>query len=236
MTLRLSLFVVLLGCGSSTNSNPIDVPATDTRATDVVVATDRPVAPSTFTPMAFLTMAPKRTFSEAAQVIRAERDYRAVMETDAGRIVLDLYEDRAPIAVNSFVFLSLNRYYEGIAFHRVLEGFVAQAGDPNTLQENRARWGTGGPGYAFDTETVDGLGFDGAGVLGMARAQSLSSNGSQFFITLAATTSLNGMYTVFGAVTEGADVLPRIARNVSMNVPPATPTRITRVTIEERAR
>ena len=76
----------------------------------------------------------------------------------------------------------------------------------------------------------------GAFVLGMARAASRATNGSQFFITLAATPTLNGQYTVFGRVTDGLDVLARIARNASPTTPPATPTRMTRVTIEERAR
>jgi cyclophilin family peptidyl-prolyl cis-trans isomerase len=177
-----------------------------------------------------------RMFPGAETILESGRDYRAVMETDVGRIVLDLFEAQAPLAVNSFVYLSLHHYYEGIAFHRVIEGFVAQGGDPNTLNDTRSRWGTGGPGYGFDTEPVEGLGFDGPGVLGMARSAALDSNGSQFFITLAAQRGLSGMYTVFGRVTEGMDVLPMIARNQSMTVPPATPTRITRVTIESRPR
>lgn len=250
MTRPYGILLALLGaCSSNTNApatqpdastadvtavdvTPVDVSATD-GAADVGPA-DATRGAFTLTP--FVTTAPERSFTEAAMVLVPGRDYRAVMETDVGRIVLDLYEDRTPVTVNSFVFLALHHYFDGLAFHRVLDGFVAQGGDPNTATDNRTTWGRGGPGYMFDTESVDGLGFDGPGVLGMARSTARTTNGSQFFITLAATPSLDGQYTVFGRVTEGADLLPRIARNVSTNVPPATPTRMTRVSIEERAR
>lgn len=234
---------------ASSDTPAADAPAADASAADVLAADapapDAPAADGarpdggvsgTYAMVPYLSQMPERSFVEADQVLDMSLDYRAVMETDAGRIVLDLYEDRTPITVNSFVFLALHHFFEGIAFHRVLEGFVAQGGDPNTLMDTRTRWGTGGPGYTFDTETVDGLGFDGAGVLGMARAAARNTNGSQFFITLAAATSLNGMYTVFGRVTEGLDVLPRIARNQNSMTPPVTPTRITRVVIESRPR
>lgn len=246
VTLALSLGA----CGASSSgadasvdaSVAVDAPTVDAPVTDVLVASDVPAAQDVprveamFTETALVSDAPERSFSEPDMVLAPDTDYRAVFETDAGRIVLDLFEDRAPLAVNSFVFLALHRYFDGLAFHRVLEGFVAQGGDPLTATDNRARWGTGGPGYSFDTETFDDLLFDAAGTLGMARSSSRSSNGSQFFITLAPTPNLNGMYTVFGRVTEGLDVLPRIARNAAATTPPVTPTRMTRVRIEERPR
>jgi len=226
--------LALLACSSAGNNSP---PADAAPQGDVardVAADAAPTGP--FTAVPYRSTMPMRMFPGAEMILESGRDYRAVLETDVGRIVLDLFEEQTPLAVNSFVYLSLHHYYEGIAFHRVIEGFVAQGGDPNTLNDTRSRWGTGGPGYGFDTEPVEGLGFDGPGVLGMARSMALDSNGSQFFITLAAQRSLTGGYTVFGRVTEGMDVLPMIARNQSMTVPPATPTRITRVTIEARAR
>lgn len=217
-----------------------DVAAVPDVAVDAQAAVDvrapADVASAAFPPTPFRTMEPVRMFTEPEMVLDPTKDYRAVLETDAGRIVLDLYEDRTPLAVNSFVFLALNHYFDGLAFHRVLEGFVAQGGDPLTATTNRARWGTGGPGYSFDTETFDDLTFNAAGTLGMARSMSRTSNGSQFFITLAATANLNGQYTVFGRVTEGLDVLPRLARNATMTTPPVTPSRMTRVLIEERPR
>jgi peptidylprolyl isomerase len=144
--------------------------------------------------------------------------------------VIDLLEDQTPITVNSFVFLALNHFYDGIAFHRVIDGFMAQTGDPKTLTGAPSTWGTGGPGYAFGVEIVTGLNFDNAGVVGMARSTSLNSNGSQFFITFAAADFLDGMYTVFAKQTEGGAVLPNIVRGM----PPATPTRMTRVYIGEK--
>ncbi len=229
MTRAYAVFFVLLAACSSSGSAPADSSLADVTDASADVST-------AFTATPFVTSAPERAFSEAEMVLAPNRDYRAVIETDVGRIVIDLFEDRTPVTVNSFVFLALHHYFDGLAFHRVIDGFVAQGGDPNTAGDNRATWGRGGPGYAFDTESVDGLGFDAAGVVGMARSTARDSNGSQFFITLAATTSLDGQYTVFGRVTEGLDVLPRIARNATMTTPPATPTRMTRVSIEERAR
>ncbi len=231
--LPLALVLALHACSSGTPASTNDASTPDDASTDGG-------ATGAFTAVPYRSDMPMRMFSAPEMVTTPGRDYRAVFELSqltgdpaTGRLVVDL-DERAPLAVNSFVFLSLHHYFEGIAFHRVLEGFVAQAGDPNTLTDTRARWGTGGPGYGFATEPVAGLGFDGPGVLGMARAQSLTSNGSQFFVTFAAQPMLTGNYTVFGRVTEGMDVLARIARNQGMTVPPATPTRITRVTIEAR--
>jgi cyclophilin family peptidyl-prolyl cis-trans isomerase len=244
MTARsLSLFALALVAACSSNpavSTPDAAAAPDAAATPDAIATDATAADATagggFTATPYVTAAPERVFSEAEMVLAPGRDYRAVIETDAGRITVDLYETQTPLTVNSFVFLALHHFFDGLAFHRVLDGFVAQGGDPNTAADNRRAWGTGGPGYQFDTESVGGLTFDGAGVLGMARAASRTTNGSQFFITLAATPTLNGQYTVFGRVTDGLDVLARIARNENAMTPPTTPTRMTRVTIEERAR
>lgn len=209
----------------------IDTPAAtpDTPA----VAVDAP-APG-FVPMAFLSAQPVRSFSEApAPMLSADRRYRAVVETDVGTVTLDLTNVETPITVNSFVWLARNRFFEGIAFHRVIDNFVVQGGDPGTVDGPRSTWGRGSPGYRFGVEIVDDLRFDAPGVLGMARSSDPNSNGSQFYITLAPQPSLDGQYTVFGRVTdpEGLAVLGRIARGQ----PPAEPTRITRVTIEEAPR
>ena len=127
-------------------------------------------------------------------VIDPEKSYTAVLDTSAGEIQMDLFADVAPLAVNSFVFLSQEGWYDGVYFHRVVEDFVAQAGDPSGL-------GAVGPGYTFDNETGNGLSFDSAGVLGMANAGA-NTNGSQFFITLGPTMDLDGGYTIFGEVKE----------------------------------
>src|SRR5690606_18739927 len=131
-------------------------------------------------------------------------DYVAAIRTNRGDIVVDLYEDRTPETVNNFVFLALNRYYEHVPFHRVIEGFMAQTGDPTGT-------GTGGPGYQFEDEIVEGLTFDRRGLLAMANAGP-GTNGSQFFLTFDATPWLNGAHTIFGEVLSGDAVLDEITR------------------------
>jgi peptidylprolyl isomerase len=183
--------------------------------------------PAGYTLVPFAGDTAQHDFPAADNVLEAGKDYQAVLDTDAGRLVLDLHESQTPITVNSFVFLSLHHFFDGIAFHRVIDNFVAQGGDPNTISGDPGTWGTGGPGYKFGLEIVSTLKFDQAGVVGMARTNDPNTNGSQFYISLAATPSLDGKYTVFAKVVEGLDVLPKIARGE----PPATPTRMTRVYI-----
>jgi cyclophilin family peptidyl-prolyl cis-trans isomerase len=143
-------------------------------------------------------------FDAAEQVLDADLDYAAVIETNLGVLVVDLYEEATPITVNNFVFLALHRYYDGIVFHRVIDGFMAQTGDPTGT-------GTGGPGYRFGDEIVPELRHDGPGVLSMANAGP-GTNGSQFFLTFVATPWLDGAHTVFGRVVEGFDLLDSITR------------------------
>ena len=107
-----------------------------------------------------------------------QKQYTAVLHTEKGDITLELFADKAPMAVNSFIFLARNDWFDGVTFHRVLPDFVAQAGDPTGT-------GVGGPGYAFDNEIDPNLTFDSPGVLAMANVGA-GSNGSQFFITYAA--------------------------------------------------
>src|SRR5215213_9810078 len=122
---------------------------------------------------------------------------------NGGEFVAELYADKAPITVNSFVFLARDGYFDGTTFHRVLEGFMAQGGDPTGT-------GSGGPGYQFEYEAND-LTFDKPGVVAMANTgPATPTNGSQFFITFVPTSQLNGGYTIFGQVTEGMDVVNSI--------------------------
>ncbi len=232
---------VLLGAALVACAPAATTPATAPTTTPPVTAAPAPVtpapvspAPATPTPaapapapvlsfqaMPELTQAPVRSFSSApAQIIDPTKRYRAVLKTSQGDVTLDLYPKVAPVAVNNFVFLALNHFYDGTRFHRVIDGFMAQGGDPlsaDTAQQ--ARWGTGGPGYQFSAELVSGVRFDRAGVLGMARSQSLSSQGSQFFITVAPADFLSGNYTVFGQVIAGQDVLNRLQRNYTGSGP-----------------
>ncbi len=129
-------------------------------------------------------------------------DYQAVITTADGEIVLDLYEDSAPLAVNNFVALARDGFYDRTTFHRVLTDFMAQGGDPTGT-------GSGGPGYSFADEFDDGPSLDQRGLLAMANSGP-DSNGSQFFITFTDTDYLTGAHTVFGELLEGDDVLAAI--------------------------
>jgi cyclophilin family peptidyl-prolyl cis-trans isomerase len=138
--------------------------------------------------------------------IDSSKQYFATVKmANGGEFVMQLYPDKAPITVNSFVFLACKGYFNGLTFHRVLEGFMAQGGDPTGT-------GTGGPGYEFEYEGSD-LTFDKAGVVAMANTgPATPTNGSQFFITFGPTPQLNGGYTIFGQVVEGMDVVNSITR------------------------
>ncbi len=169
--------------------------------------------PSGYTRVADLSAKLERSFKTQPKfALESGKDYYAVMDTSKGQIVLDLLEKQTPTTVNSFVWLARHHFYDGILFHRVIAGFVVQGGDPNTLQKDRNTWGTGGPGYSIPLEVRKSLNFDTKGVLGMARSSDPNSGGSQFYITLAPATPLNGQYTVFGKVVQGVDVLDKITK------------------------
>lgn len=132
-------------------------------------------------------------------VIDTEKEYEAVIITEKGDIHIKLYDDEAPLTVNNFVFLANQGFYDGLTFHRVLDGFMAQGGDPTGV-------GTGGPGYQFEDETGNGIGFDRAGLLAMANSGP-NTNGSQFFITYGPQPHLNGLHTIFGELISGEEAL-----------------------------
>ncbi len=135
-------------------------------------------------------------------VIDPSKRYTATISTAGGDIVVELFADKAPTTVNNFVFLAQDGYYDGVTFHRVIKGFMAQGGDPTGT-------GRGGPGYKFADEFHPALRHDQPGILSMANAGP-GTNGSQFFITYAATPHLDDRHTVFGRVIEGMDVLEAI--------------------------
>ena len=159
-------------------------------------------------------------------LIDPNKQYTATVKmAKGGQFVIQLYADKAPITVNSFVFLARQGYFDGVTFHRVLEGFMAQGGDPTGT-------GSGGPGYEFVNENSD-LTFDKAGVVAMANAGP-DTNGSQFFITFGPTPSLNGGYTIFGQVTSGMDVVNGLKRRDPNQRPTFLGDAITSITIAEK--
>ncbi|MGY2892676.1 peptidylprolyl isomerase [Deinococcus sp. UYEF24] len=163
----------------------------------------------------FLADKPAKSYPAAQKVTDPAMKYRALLTTSKGLVTVDLNSAVAPTAVNSFVFLALNHFYDGLTFHRVVAGFVAQGGDPTGT-------GAGGPGYQFTTETSPTARFDSAGVLGMARSQSRDSNGSQFFITLAPADFLSGDYTVFGKVVSGQEAVNALTKTENGSATPDT--------------
>jgi cyclophilin family peptidyl-prolyl cis-trans isomerase len=168
----------------------------------------------------------KQYASAPPMTIDPKKQYTATFTMQkGGEFVVQLHADKAPITVNSFVFLARDGYFDGVTFHRVLEGFMAQGGDPTGT-------GRGGPGYQFKNEDSD-LVFNKAGVLAMANA-GRDTNGSQFFITFAPQPSLNGGYTIFGQVISGMDVVNGITRRNPEQNPSFTGDAIKSVTITEK--
>ncbi|HUV28706.1 MAG TPA: peptidylprolyl isomerase [Anaerolineales bacterium] len=136
--------------------------------------------------------------------IDKEKIYRVKMETSKGLIEIDLYPEYAPKTVNNFVFLTQQGYYDGVSFHRVINNFVIQGGDPTGT-------GAGGPGYKFEDELLGNPLKHETNSLSMANAGP-NTNGSQFFITHSPQAHLDGKHTVFGKVVKGADVVDAISQ------------------------
>ncbi len=142
-----------------------------------------------------------------------KKQYLATFRTEQGDFTVQLYADKAPVTVNSFVFLAREGWYNGTSFHRVLPGYIAQGGDPTGT-------GYGGPGFAYIDEISD-LKFDKEGVLAMANSGP-NTNGSQFFITYTPIADLDGNYTIFGQVIEGMDVVKKLTPRDPNQVPNVT--------------
>ncbi len=137
--------------------------------------------------------------------IDPDKAYSAEIITNKGSMVLEFSANHAPKTVNNFVFLAREGYYDGVKFHRVIDNFMIQGGDPTGT-------GMGGPGYQFDDEFDNNPLRHIDNVISMANAGP-GTNGSQFFITHGSTPHLDGRHTVFGKLTEGLDVLNSIRQD-----------------------
>jgi len=153
-------------------------------------------------------MAHKQWNCPPALTIDGQRTYLVRIETDKGTIKAELYAQHAPQTVNNFIFLAREGFYDGLAFHRVIAGFMIQGGDPTGS-------GRGGPGYKFADETRGNPLKHGTGSLSMANAGP-DTNGSQFFITHAPQAHLDGKHTVFGKVVAGQEVVDAIRQGDRM--------------------
>jgi len=150
-------------------------------------------------------MAGKKWDNQPEMRIDSQKTYQAMIETERGAIELELYPEYAPKTVNNFVFLARESFYDGVSFHRVIDDFMIQGGDPTGT-------GRGGPGYRFEDE-VDGnpLKHE-TGSISMANAGP-NTNGSQFFITHSPQAHLDGKHTVFGKVTRGQEVVDGVKQS-----------------------
>lgn len=167
----------------------------------------------------------KQYSSAPPMLIDTSKQYTATVKlTKGGEFVIQLYADKAPITVNSFVFLARQGYFDGVTFHRVLPGFMAQGGDPTGT-------GRGNPGYSFVNEDSD-LKFDKAGVVAMANG-GRDTNGSQFFIMFGPDSQLDGDYTIFGQVISGTDVVNAISLRDPDKAPTTPGDAIESITITE---
>ena len=173
----------------------------------------------------------KQWSSAPAMVIDPNKQYSASIRTNLGDLQVDLLAKDTPNTVNNFVFLARNGFYDGSKFHRVINEFMVQTGDPTGS-------GRGGPGYQIVDEPVIGS-YD-RGVLAMANTGRPNTAGSQFFIVQGASVTLPKTYTIFGKVTEGMDVVDKIAAVPVAAAPtgelsvPQQEVRIEKVTINER--
>lgn len=159
-------------------------------------------------------------------VVDSNKSYTATINTEKGDIKIELLPDVAPVAVNNFIFLAQQGWYDDVTFHRVIPDFMAQTGDPSGT-------GMGGPGYEFDNEILSDLKFDAPGMVGMANSGA-NTNGSQFFITYAPAPHLDGGYTIFGRVITGMDILKNLTpRDPSQSEDLPAGDRIIGITIEE---
>ncbi|MCC6324574.1 MAG: peptidylprolyl isomerase [Candidatus Brocadia sp.] len=153
-------------------------------------------------------MPTKQWNTPPALQIDANKTYHATIETNRGKISIELFPKNAPKTVNNFVFLAKEGFYDGVVFHRVINDFMIQGGDPTGT-------GRGGPGYKFEDETKGNPLTHDTGVISMANAGP-NTNGSQFFITHCPQPHLNGKHTVFGKVITGQDVVDAIRQGDTM--------------------
>jgi peptidylprolyl isomerase len=193
------VLIGLIGWWVDRTNVPIDTSLTD------IESLDGPLSPE--------------ALQENNQTITNTMNRKAVFTTNKGVITLELFEDKMPITTGNFIKLAGEGYYNGTKFHRVIDGFMIQGGDPNTKGDNAASYGTGGPGYTIQDEFVsDPLLTNVKGTIAMANTGQPNSGGSQFFINTADNTGLDfdkppmsSSHPVFGRVVDGMEVVNTIS-------------------------
>ncbi len=218
----LAVLALTLACGGDNGETLSQVttrPATTAARSGQPTASTAPAKPSPSTqptqcqpPSGTAPEATMKKYDKPDTIIDAKKSYTATVKTVRGDFTIKLRPDLAPQHVNSFVFLARDHYFDGVTFHRVVPGFVAQTGDPTGT-------GSGGPGYSLPSE-FSNVPYK-RGIVGMARTSDPNSAGSQWFVTFGEASNLNGQYTVFGEVTQGMDVVDCITpRDPGRNGPP----------------
>jgi cyclophilin family peptidyl-prolyl cis-trans isomerase/protein-disulfide isomerase len=174
-----------------------------------------------------ITLGKRQYTSCPAVTVQSNEEYIATLHTEKGDVVIQLFADKAPMTVNSFLFLAKNGWYDNITFHRVIPDLFAQTGDPSGT-------GKGNPGYYMITEINPSLTFDRPGRVAMVNSGP-DTSGSQFFITYAPTAKYNGQYTIFGQVLSGMDILKQLTPRdpqPGTDLPPGD--KLISVTVEEK--
>ena len=218
------LAVAVASCTpSSTGNNETTTAQTETTmTTSSATATEATVPPAT-------------TSSAAAEENRPMSQYQnkvAELHTSAGEIDIRFYPDVAPNHVKNFIDLAEKGFYNGTKFHRVIQGFMIQGGDPNTVSGSPSTWGTGGSGKNVSAE-FNSISHK-RGIVSMARSNDPNSASSQFFIVVADSTFLDKQYTVFGQVTKGMDVADTIVKApTGAQDRPNNPTSIDKIVIRD---
>ncbi len=213
------------------------------KSMDRVPASTQPEGATTSIPLTPATSTPQtkeRTGQSAVTTtptpkpttVNDKKITRAILKTNLGTIIIEFFTKDAPNTVANFVKLSKAGFYDGTKFHRVIKGFMIQGGDPLSKDDTMInRWGTGGPGYAFNDELRAGNN-NVIGTISMANSGP-NTNGSQFFINVANNSFLDGKHTTFGHVTSGMDVVNKIeATETGVNDRPNTSMVIEKVTLE----
>lgn len=204
MILMMSLSIIaVFATGCKKSDEPKPAPAAPAQTTTSKAPEQKPV--ETATPKSQKQKAVK---SPSASIPKKAGETMVKIETKFGSIELKFFPEVAPNHVKNFIELAKKGFYNGTTFHRVIPGFMIQGGDPNTIDADKSKHGMGGPGYQikaeFNTKPHK------RGTLSMARSANPDSAGSQFFICVADTPSLDNQYTVFGEVVSGIEVVDKI--------------------------
>ncbi len=210
--LILSSTLLVVGCAGQANTPKSSSPPSQPASTTTTTVAANPTQPKTYS-------------AYPPMIIDQNKQYTATLQTEKGNLVIELFAKDVPKAVNNFVFLAREGFYDNTTFHRVIPGFMAQGGDPTGS-------GSGGPGYSFGYEVTQHKHVEGA--VSMAHSSLPDSNGSQFFICYAAQPHLDGGYSVFGQLIQGMDVLKSLTPRDPTKNPTFAGDKLIKVTIEEK--